>query len=54
MLVAATETFVVLVDNPRSVCPLYKCVDHTTCSESLTALQNYYNELEQWSAQNVM
>ena len=48
-----------MIDDLRSVCPLYKFVDDTTYSESLTAsqtskMQKYYDELEQWSTVNFM
>jgi len=40
-------------------CPLYKFVDDTTYSEILAVsqssdIQKYYDELVQWSAQNLM
>jgi len=43
----------------RSDCPLYKFVDDTTYSEVLTVsqtsnMQTYYNELQQWLADNFM
>ena len=51
--------FVVLIDDLRSDCPLYKFIDDTTYSEVLTVsqtsnMQTYYNELQQWSADNFM
>ena len=58
-LLAWSIDFVVLINDLRSDCPLCKFIDDTTYSEVLTAsqtsnMQTYYNELQQWSADNFM